>query len=133
MTIHRACICRRGITVTIRALPTVSIIEGEGTAHKTQNIPSVISAEELFIKCDNAVFSGSQIRAKALEMIVSGDLTIESLRDTFKAESENSEFSGSLAAMFNAVHKVPTKAFLDHRLSAVPNFRMAEEDELIEL
>ena len=45
------------------------------------------NANQLFIQCDNAVFSAEQIRAKTIEMIVSGELTLESLRDTFMSES----------------------------------------------
>ena len=78
------------------------------------------------------MFSGSQIRSKSIEMIVSGDLTIESLRDTFMAEGSSSAISGSLAAVFSSIHKIDSRAVLDPRLSTIPTLRIADELEITE-
>ena len=78
------------------------------------------------------MFSGSQIRSKVVEMIVRGDLTIESLRDILKEENSNSAINGSLAAVFSSVHKIDNRATLDPKLGAIPTLRIADEEEIIE-
>ena len=78
------------------------------------------------------MFSGSQIRSKVVEMIVTGDLTIESLRDILKEENSNSAINGSLAAVFSSVHKIDNRATLDPKLGAIPTLRIADEEEITE-
>ena len=76
------------------------------------------------------MFSGSQIRSKVVEMIATGDLTIESLHDILKEENSNSAINGSLAAVFSNVHKIEDRATLDPKLGAIPTLRIADEEEI---
>ena len=120
-----------GVGSTLACLPGVGLSKSDGHAESTANIPMQFNANKLFIQCDNAVFSAAQIRAKAIEMIVTGDLTIESLRDTFKSESNSSEINGSLAAVFSTVHgSTNYRSTIDPKLGIIPHLRVAEEEEI---
>ena len=121
-----------GIASNLACLPSVSVSESEEHIERTAYLPMKFNANRLFVQCDNAVFSGSQIRAKVIEMIVMGDLTIESLRDSFKSESNSDTINESLAALFSSVHKVDNRAILDPKLGAVPTLRIADEEEITE-
>ncbi|MDR2598241.1 MAG: hemagglutinin repeat-containing protein [Holosporales bacterium] len=117
-----------GAATAIGALPSVSVVERDGTTSTTRHLPMQFEADELFVRCNDAVFSGSTIRAKMIDMIVAGDMTVETLLNTFRAESSNTQVSGSIAAIFGAVKGVKLDRSLDASLAPIPAFRIAEEE-----
>ena len=51
-------------------LPTVAVQSGKQDDVAEENVPMKFTANEIFIRCNDAVFSGSQIRGKELYAIV---------------------------------------------------------------
>lgn len=69
----------------IGAMPNVSVIEMESRSQLSEHVAQVINADDLFVRCDDAVFSGSQIRSRLLEMVVTGELRLETLPSKFRS------------------------------------------------
>jgi hypothetical protein len=118
----------------VASLPTLSFQNASSDGHWESVLPSQFRANELFIRCDNAVFSGSQVEAKLLELMVTGQIRIEALTDLFQGHSRQRNFALSLSAAFGAIQSIPRAERLpiDSGLSAVPQFSIAREDELLE-
>jgi hypothetical protein len=90
-----------------------------------------MEANDLFIRCNDAIFSASTIRAQTVKMLVSGNLTVETLTDTFRSSSHSSQIAGSLSSIAGLIKGVPTeRRFIDPRLGAVPTIRIADEERL---
>ena len=125
-----------GVSAAVGCLPSVSVQNGSGSSTTTVHAPMTLEADDLFIRCDDAVFRGAQIRARLLEAIVTNDLTIETLADEFRSDSHSSAISVSLAAIYGMVHSSESDAGLreshlrDPRLGAVPTMRFANEREM---
>jgi hypothetical protein len=120
-----------GLTETLGCLPNVAVHDSDGNASSTTYAQQVLTAGDLFVRCDNAVFSGSTIHAKTLEMIVSGDLTVETLANTFHSESSSRDFGLCLGAIASLTQDVKVdNRFVDPRLGAVPTIRIADEEAL---
>jgi hypothetical protein len=112
-------------------LPNVAVHESDGSSSSTSHAPTILRADDLFIRCGDAVFSGAQIHARLLEAIVTGDLTVESLADEFRSESESRDFGLCLGAIASLTQEVkPDAGFGDPRLGAVPTMRFANEDAM---
>jgi hypothetical protein len=108
-----------------------TVHESGGSSSSTSHVPAILRADDLFIRCDNAVFSGSKIHSRLLEAIVAGDLTIESLADEFRSDSHSADVGVSLAAIGGMTQDVkPDARFADPRLGAVPTMRFADEDAM---
>lgn len=119
-----------GLTPTA-FLPSIGIQDFEMMSNCSQVVPMTLEANELYIRCNNAVFKGSKIRSRLLDMIVTGDLTIESLIDEFKSESHNSSFNMNLSALANlATSNAPFKGLDDQRLGAIPGLSISDEKRL---
>ncbi len=115
----------------VGAMPNVSVIEMESRSQLSENIAQVINADDLFVRCDDAVFSGSQIRARLIDAIVTNDLTIEDLRNEFRSESHDQSIGVELSGIASMIHNVDLGiGFGDPRLKAIPRIRFAEEHEL---
>lgn len=115
----------------VGAMPNVSVIEMESRSQLSENIAQVINADDLFVRCDDAVFNGSQIRARLIDAIVTNDLTIEDLRNEFRSESHDQSIGVELSGIASMIHNVDLGiGFGDPRLKAIPRIRFAEEHEL---
>jgi hypothetical protein len=120
-----------GTATAIGCLPSVSVIDGDMSADGTENVPMTLDAEEVFIRSGDVVFSGSTIRAKMVDMIVAGDMTVETLLNTFRSEGNSTQLGTSIAAIFGAVRGGDSaRAFVDPKLGAIPTVRFAEEEEI---
>jgi len=120
------------LTITA-CLPNVSVVNQSGTSSQTTHTPMTMNANDLFIRCNDAVFSGSTIHAKTLEALITGDLTIESLADMFQSESTNSNFGIALSGIASLMQTIPSDVsgtFQDPRLKAIPSIRIADEEVL---
>ena len=125
-----------GVSAAVGCLPSVSVQNGSGSSTTTVHAPMTLEADDLFIRCDDAVFRGAQIRARLLEAIVTNDLTIETLADEFRSDSHSSAISGNLSAIYGMVQSSESDAGLreahlrDPGLGAVPTMRFANEREM---
>ncbi len=77
------------------SLPTLSVHESSGHTEQTTHTPTTVTVDKLFLRVNNAVFSGTQIRAKLVDAIIKGSLTIESVLDTFRSTHKSLDFSTS--------------------------------------
>jgi hypothetical protein len=114
----------------VAALPLVSVSEESSFTQSETVKPATLTADNLFINVGNAVYSGGQIKAKALKAIARGNVTIETMTDLFKTESHRTDVGVSLAGLFSAFTNVPAPgAFLGGAtaLSAVPSMCFASE------
>lgn len=115
----------------VDALPNVSVIEQESRSELTENVAQIVNADDLFIRCDDVVFSGSQIQARLIDAIVTNDLTIEDLRSEFRSESHDNSIGVELSGIASLVHTVkPGVGPSDPRLKSIPRVRFADEEEL---
>ena len=120
-----------GAAEALGCLPNIGVHESGGSSSSTSHVPAILRADDLFIRCDNAVFRGSKIHARLLEAIVAGDLTVESLADEFRSDSHSADVGVSLAAIGGMTQDVkPDARFSDPRLGAVPTMRFADEDAM---
>jgi hypothetical protein len=129
---------------TLACLPNVSVQQSDGSSSSTTHIPQVLTADDLFIHCNNAVFSGSKIHARLMEAIVDGSLTIETLTDEFRSDSHSTAIGGSLAAISGMLMDVKpdrlyapqpssvprSDGFMHPAFSAVPTMRIADEEAM---
>ena len=121
-----------GATLT-GTLPSVSLHKADSETFFSSPRPMTLTADDLLITCDNAVIRGSKIHARLLEMIVSGDLTIESLKEEFRSESHSASIGTKLDALHAFVtNSTPISGFGDSRLGAVPTMRFVDEETLSE-
>jgi hypothetical protein len=119
------------LSAKLACLPNVAVHDSDGRSRAETHAPTIMNCNDLFIRCDNAVFSGSTIHAKTLEMIVSGDLTIETLTDLFRSESSSRDFGVCLGAIASLTQDVKFDGrFVDPRLGAIPTIRIADEEHL---
>jgi hypothetical protein len=110
-------------------LPETSIHDSDGTTSVIQHRPAVMSADKLFIRIGNGILRGSVIRAKMLEMMVSGNLTIESLEDTFISDMTSKDVAIGIGALFGEINKTRLPfGTMDSRLGAVSAISFVEED-----
>lgn len=66
-----ACACIEPSVLAVgAALPTVSVVNMEQDIRKKENAAQVLNVDDLFIRCNNAIFSGSKIQARLVEAIV---------------------------------------------------------------
>jgi hypothetical protein len=105
---------------------------------------AILRADDLFIRCGNAVFSGSKIHARLMEAIVNGSLTIETLTDEFRSDSHFTAIGGSLAAISGMLRDVKvdrlyapqassvpgSDGVVSPAFSAVPTMRIADEEAM---
>jgi hypothetical protein len=120
-----------GAAEGLACLPNIAVHESDGSSSSTTHAPQMLNAGDLYVRCDNAVFRGSTIHAKTLEMLVSGDLTVETLANEFRSESNSRDISACLGAIAGLTQEVALDhRFLDPSLSAVPAIRIAEEEAL---
>jgi hypothetical protein len=119
--------------VTGNLIPSGGIQKGSSKKNIKAYRPAVMSADKLYIRIGEGVLRGSTIKARLLEMIVDGSLTVETLKGIFKSESKNIDFAFNLGALFSEVkgERLPF-ATMDSKLGAVPTFRMASEKVLNE-
>lgn len=121
-----------GISPAVGFLPNVAVQKADSKFKQRSPQPMVLTCDDLFIRCDDVVFSGSKIRSRLLEMIVTGDLKIETLLGEFLSESNSSAISASLGALYGAVKNIDSAPSLrDPRLGAVPRMRFASEEQLL--
>ena len=112
-------------------LPSVSVQNGAGSSLSGVHVPMRLDADDLFIRCDDAVFQGSHVRARLLEAIVTNDLTIETLANEFCSGSHSSAISRSLSAIYGMVRSTESDVGLrdahlrDPWLVVVPSMRFA--------
>jgi len=126
-----------GLGSTVAAcLPSINAYESDSNYHSSKPVPMSMKANELVIRCNNAVFKGSKIRSRLLEMIVNENLTIESLIHEFQSESHSSSFGIDLGAIYNVMNpNIPSKGApvpgmensVFHKLSAIPSLRSVDE------
>jgi hypothetical protein len=133
-----------GAMEALSCLPNVAVHESGGSSSSTAHVPAILKADDLFIRCDNAVFSGAKIHSRLMEAIVTGDLTVESLADEFRSESHSTDIGISLAAIGGLVQDVKidrlyvpqtssvpgSDGFIHPAFSAVPTMRFADEDAM---
>ncbi|KAH0790225.1 hypothetical protein GPJ56_005798 [Histomonas meleagridis] len=121
------------ISPTIGTLPNISVFESEVSFDQTNHSNMIIEAGDLFIRCNDAIFRGSTIRANVIEMLVSGNLTIETIKDLFKSESNNTQISSSLSSINSLIQGVKVdNSILNPKLGVVPTIRIADEECLQE-
>ena len=112
-------------------LPNVAVQESGGSSSSTVHVPAILRADDLFIRCDNAVFSGSRIHSRLLEAIVTGDLTIESLADEFRSESHSTDIGVNLAGITSLIQEVNSGgSALSGAASRCPTMRFANEEDI---
>jgi hypothetical protein len=142
-----------GIAPVAGCLPNVSVQESDGRSFLSSPTPAILRADDLFIRCGDAVFSGSKIHTRLLEMIVAGNLTVETLAGEFRSDSHSSDICASLSSIYGLVgnvkvdrpstrssfgeHRSPSSpaergpSFLaDPRLGAVPTMRFADQEAM---
>ncbi|MDR1432946.1 MAG: hypothetical protein LBI61_01215 [Puniceicoccales bacterium] len=118
-------------STVMAALPTVAVQSGERDGTSVKTMPMKLSASAIFIRCNDAVFSGSQISAKAVDAIVSGKLTVQSIGNLFSSHGKQSVVGVSLSALAGMVHDVSIdRSIMDHSLGAVPTIRIANREEV---
>ena len=114
-------------------LPSVSLHKADSETFFSSPQPMALTADDLLITCDNAVIRGSKIHARLLEMIVSGDLTIESLKEEFRLETHSASIGTKLDALHAFVtNSTPISGLGDSRLGVVPTMRFVDEEILSE-
>ncbi len=117
----------------LSVMPAVGIQSGHGSEQTEENLPMRLSANEIIIRCDDALFSGAQIKAALVNAVVQGTLTLESLTNLFDSTGKHNAVNAGLSAMFSAVTNVTIdRSVFDHTLSAVPNIRVADDSVLSE-
>jgi hypothetical protein len=79
--------------LTLSALPTVSVHESAGHTEQKTHTPTTINVDQLFVRVNHAVFSGTQIQAKIVDAIIKGSLTLESVLDTFRSSHSSLDLS----------------------------------------
>jgi hypothetical protein len=100
---------------TIAAMPAVAIRRGKRNEGPTYNIPMELSVNELFIRCNNAGFPGSEIRSKVVNASIPGTLTVEFLVNTFPSSDDEPQVRTSLIAISGMVYDATIdKSFLEH-------------------
>lgn len=114
-----------GIGMAAGMLPMVDIQNSEGERFAKTYIPSTLTADRLVIRADDVVYSGSQIRAKIVDAIITGSLTIESLKGVFKEHSSSKGFGTCLSSVFNTVSGQTSGL---SALSGFPSIRIAKRD-----
>jgi hypothetical protein len=119
--------------ITGNLIPSGGIQKGRSKKNIKAYRPAVMSADKLYIRIGDGILRGSTIKARLLEMIVDGTLTVETLKGTFKSESKRTDFAMSLGALFAEVkgERLPF-ATMDPKLGAIPTFSMVEEKVLNE-
>ena len=113
-------------------VPSVDFQKGQSITTQELFEPAELNANELFIRIGDGLFSGSQIRAKALEMIVEKNLKIETLAEVFKSEMKDQKVGIGLGSLFAEASKgdVPFN-FLSPKLAAIPTFSISSAETLI--
>ncbi|ORX43506.1 hypothetical protein BCR36DRAFT_415521 [Piromyces finnis] len=131
-------------------LPSINTYESSGNYYSSKPIPMTMKADELYIRCNNAVFKGSKIRSRLLDMIVTENLTIESLLHEIKSESHSSSFGIDIGAIYSVLNPPkPSNGIqsqgapndnIFQKLNVIPSFRSVDEkaiskklDDLAEL
>lgn len=82
-------------------MPVGNVIDVDSSTRLTEHAGQVLRADDLFIRCDDAVFSGTQIQARLLDAVVTNNVTIEDLLNEFREESRDASFSTSLHGLFS--------------------------------
>jgi hypothetical protein len=77
----------------VSGLPSLNVHEASGHTEQRTNSPTTINVDQLFVRVNHAVFSGTQIRAKLVDAIIKGSLTIESVLDTFRSTHSGLDLS----------------------------------------
>jgi hypothetical protein len=116
------------IPTALSILPSPSVQKSTQATQSAHSAPMVLHANELFLRCNDAVFSGSNIRAAVVHAIVGGNLTVESLTDLFDSAGKQGNIGASLSALAGLVSEVKLeRAVMDHGLGAIPNIRIANQ------
>ncbi len=122
-----------GMNNPINALPSIGVMHSENVSYQERYEPVGLSADQLIIKVNDALFSGFQVRSKILEPTSTGQVTVESLRNMFESHSKNESFNTCLAALASCIKEVPVSpSFIDPRLTALPSIRIAKQEILEE-
>ena len=82
-------------------MPVGNVIDVDSSTRLTEHAGQVLRADDLFIRCDDAVFSGTQIQARLLDAVVTNNVTIEDLLNEFHEEARDASFSTSLHGLFS--------------------------------
>ncbi|EAY03207.1 hypothetical protein TVAG_049910 [Trichomonas vaginalis G3] len=82
--------------------PTIGYAGNSANRHEMTHSPAMFRAKKLFLQCNDAVFSGTQVQSKIVEMLVSGNLTVETLKGMFSEHLENKSFQAALGALPSA-------------------------------
>ena len=113
-------------------MPVGNVIDVDSSTRLTEHAGQVLRADDLFIRCDDAVFSGTQIQARLLDAVVTNNVTIEDLLNEFREEARDASFSTSLQGLFSLTQGFcPITSFADARLKSIPQIRVANRDELV--
>jgi hypothetical protein len=110
-------------------MPTISVASGSGTAKTQVYDPMTLSANKLIIRCNDAVFRGTTIRGKVVDMIINNDMAVESLVNMFQSTERNDSFNVSLSALSSLASEVKALTW-DQKLAAVPSIRQEKIEEL---
>ena len=104
------------------AFPTVSVVNASGSREQKTHVPAVLRADDLFIRCDDAVFSGTQIHARLLDAVVTNNVTIEDLLNEFHEEARDASFSTSLHGLFSLTQGFGISSSSHSNSSSLPHY-----------
>lgn len=117
--------------VSSAILPNISVNKCGQNIFSSTPYSMILNCDDLFIQCDDVIFSGSKIHSRLLEMIVTGNLTIETLTNEFHADTHSAEIGASLATIYAEVNKINSASDLDNlKIGSFPNMRFANESDL---
>ncbi|KAI5530560.1 hypothetical protein TVAGG3_0339860 [Trichomonas vaginalis G3] len=99
-------------------LPIVNGFYNGSKSYLSQNVPAKFNANRLLLQCNNALILGSQVKAKIVSMLVSGNLTVETFTDLFKEHA----LSASITLNCSKI--------MDEVKNTSPDVRIGREDKI---
>lgn len=79
------------------------------------------------IRCNDAIFSGTQIRSKVVDAIVNGKLTVECLTNLFERRTKNTDIEIDINSLYNSVLNDKTPETLFEKLHLLTTIRVANQ------